>query len=262
MRILILNPNTSADVTDLLVSAGQAVAAPTTRLVASTAPRGVPYISCRSESQIAGAIALDTLAELHDGIDAAIVAAFGDPGLFAARELFDVPVIGMSEASFLTSCMLGERFGIVTFAPALGGWYRDAVEMHGLSGRCAGIRSLDEAFGGLSSVQVEKEDALVELAQRAVSSDGADVIILAGAPLAGLAPKVRDRISVPVVDPIAAAVKQVEALLALRPRKPTTGTFRRPAAKPTIGLPSALAGRIEQASREPVEGEDRVRAEA
>lgn len=75
--------------------------------------------------------------------------------------------------------------------------------------------------------------------------DEADVVILAGAPLAGLAARVRDRIPVPVVDQMAAAVKQAEALVALQPRKATAGTFRRPGAKPTIGLAQALAARIE-----------------
>lgn len=245
MRILILNPNTTAGVTDLLVAAARPVAGPATRIVATTAPRGLPYISTRGEALIGGAIALETLAEQHAGVDAAIIAAFGDPGLFAARELFDIPVIGMSEAAMLTACMLGQRFSIVTFATALGSWYRDCVDMHGLWGRCAGIRSLGESFASVSDVQVEKEAMLVALANQAVQEDDADVVILAGAPLAGLAAKVRDRVPVPLVDPIAAAVKQAEALVALNPRKATVGTFSRPAAKPTTGLGDALAARIE-----------------
>jgi len=245
LRILILNPNTSSSVTDLLVAAAKEAAAPTTEIVASTARRGVPYISTRGEAQIGGAIAMETLAENHAAVDAAVVAAFGDPGLFAMRELFEIPVVGMSEAAMLTSCMLGQRFGIVTFAAALGSWYRDCVEMHGLWGRCAGIRSLEESFGTLSAVQSEKEEALVELANTSATIDQADVVILAGAPLAGLATRVRERVPVPLVDPIAAAVKQAEAIVALKPRKPTAGTFRRPVAKPTIGLSEALAARIE-----------------
>ena len=245
MRVLILNPNTTAKITDLLVAAATEVAAPTTEIVASTAPRGVPYISSRGEALIGGAIAMETLAEQHTQVDAAIIAAFGDPGLMAARELFDIPVIGMSEAAMLTACMLGHRFGIVTFAAALGSWYRDCVEMHGLWNRCAGIRSLDESFASISAVQSEKANVLVELAHRAVTADGADVVILAGAPLAGLAGKVRDRIPVPLVDPMAASIKQAEALVALNPRKAIVGTFRRPSAKPTIGLADALAARIE-----------------
>jgi allantoin racemase len=209
MRILLLNPNTTATITDRLYQAAIEATAPGTVLVPMTAPRGVPYIATRAEAQIGGAIALEMLAEEHRNVDAAIIAAFGDPGLLAAP------------------------------------WYRECVEMHGLTGRCAGIRMLDSAFQSISDVQDEKEDLLIELAKCAVSELDADVVILAGAPLAGLAKKVKSRIPVPVVDQVQAAVKLAEAVLALGTNKATAGTFRRPAAKPTIGVPLALQRRIE-----------------
>ena len=240
MRILLLNPNTSVDITARLAEAAKACAAPTTEIVTATAARGVPYIATRAEATIGGAGALEMLADLHTSVDAAVIAAFGDPGLGGARELFPIPVIGMAEAGMLTACMLGRSFGIVTFAEALEPWYRECVEWHGLTGRCAGIRTLSGGFRSISSVQEDKETALVELACRSVIEDGADVVLLAGAPLAGMANKVRERIPVPVVDCIGAAIKQAEVLLALNTRKATAGTFRRPDPKPSIGLPATL----------------------
>lgn len=245
MRILLLNPNTTEAITQRLLAAAQAVAADGTQIVPLTATRGVPYIASRAEAQIGGAIALEMLAEHHEGVDAAIIAAFGDPGLMGARELFDIPVIGMAEAAMLTACMLGRRFAIVTFARALGPWYEECVAMHGLAGRCAGIRMLDEGFADIADVQEEKEAVIVALARRAVVEDEADCVILAGAPLAGLADKVAARIPVPVVDQMGAALKQAEALVALKPHKASAGSFRRPPAKPTLGLGGALAARIE-----------------
>jgi allantoin racemase len=244
LRILILNPNTTEAVTDLMVEAGRAVAAAGTELVPMTAPRGFPYISNRAEAQIGGAVALEMLAEAHRHVDGAIMAAYGDPGLFGAREVFDIPVVGVSEAAMLTACMVGQRFIIVTFATALSGWYRDCVEMHGLIGRCAGIFALDQAFTSIAEVQNENLDLLVALAKTAIDDMGADVMIFAGAPLAGLAAKVRHRIPVPIIDPIAAAVKQAEALITLNPRKASQGSFQRPAAKLSIGLPAPLADRM------------------
>lgn len=245
MRILLLNPNTTEAITQRLLAAAQAVAAPGTEIVPLTATRGVPYIASRAEAQIGGAIALEMLAEHHDKVDAAVIAAFGDPGLMAARELFDIPVIGMAEAAMLTACMLGRRFAIVTFARALGPWYAECVAMHGLEGRCAGIRMLDESFSDIADVQEEKEEVIVKLAARAVAEDEADCVILAGAPLAGMAAKVAGRIPVPVVDQMGAALKQAEALVALQPRKASAGTFRRPPPKSTLRLSEALAARIE-----------------
>jgi len=245
VKLLLLNPNTTTEVTDLLYAAGARVASPGTELVAATAKRGVPYIATRAEAQIGGAIALEMLAEAGPGIDAAIIAAFGDPGLFGARELFAFPVVGLAEAAMLTACMVGRRFSIVTFSRTLAPWYQECVAMHGLDIRCAGIRALDEAFHSISDVQAEKEEVLVRLANLAVEQDDADVVILSGAPLAGLATKVNHRIPVPVIDPVAAAVRQAETLAVLKPRKAVAGTFRRPDPKPTVGLAEPLAAIIE-----------------
>ena len=250
MRLLMLNPNTTLAVTDRLVAIGSQVAASGTVIVPLTATRGVPYIATRAEAQIGGAIALEMLAEHHDRVDAAIVAAFGDPGLFGARELFDIPVVGLAEAAMLAACMLGRRFAIVTFATALGPWYQECVEMHGLSGRCAGIRTLDGAVKSVSDVQEEKEALLVELAMRTIKETDADVLIFGGAPLAGLAAKVKRQVPVPIVDQVQAAVKLAEALVSLAPAKATHGSFRRPSAKSTLGLPSALASHIEHKKRD------------
>jgi allantoin racemase len=235
MRILILNPNTTEAVTSLMLDAGRAVASPGVEVDAITAPRGFPYIASRAEAQIGGAVALEMLAETR-GVDAAILAAFGDPGLFGARELFDFPVIGVSEAAI-----------IVTFASALCGWYRDCVAMHRLESRCAGVVALDRSFGSLEDARETNWPALVDLANEAIAQRDADVAILAGAPLAGLATRARDLIRVPVIDPVAAAVKQAEALIALRTTKASLSSFRRPAPKASTGLSPKLAAYWETA---------------
>ena len=241
MKILVANPNTSTGVTDRLVAAGNLVASPGTELIPMTAARGVPYIATRAEAAIGSAMMLEMLAERRGTFDAAIVAAFGDPGLGGARELFDFPVVGMAEAAMLVACTLGRKFAIVSFAKALEPWFAEIVEWHGLSGRCAAIRTLDEAFQSIDDVQNEKEQVLIDLALRTVRNDAADVVILAGAPLAGLANKIREHVPVPLVDGIQAAVTMAEGLVRLNPRKATAGTYRRPAAKDSKGLSAALA---------------------
>ena len=244
MRLLMLNPNTSETVTALIDTEARAAAGPQTIISSLTAQRGVPYIATRAEAVIGGAVALEMIAECHGDFDAVVIAAFGDPGLGGARELFPLPVIGLAEAGMLTACMLGRSFSIVTFASQLAPWYQECVEWHGLQGRCGGINSLEGSFTSIGEVQREKESLLVDLALQAIERDKSDVIVLAGTPLAGLARRVADRVPVPVIDCVAAAVKQAEAVVFLRPRKATAGTFRRPAAKPTTGLAQALAAWI------------------
>lgn len=243
-RLLLLNPNTSESVTARIGAAAATVASPDIEFVPLTAKRGVPYIATRAVAVIGGAVALEMLAAHHREVDAAVIAAFGDPGLGGARELFSIPVIGLAEAGMLTACMLGRNFALVTFSAALEPWYGECVAWHGLTGRCAGVFALSEEFQDIGTVQREKERSLEELATHAANR-GADVIVLAGAPLAGLAASLGERLPVPAVDCVSAAVKQAEALLALAPAKPRSGSFRRPDAKPACGLPGPLAAWIE-----------------
>lgn len=242
-RILLLNPNMTGAVTDRLLAAARPVASPGTIIIPATAEAGFPYIANRAEALVAGTIALEMLCARAGAYDAAIIAAFGDPGLFAARELIDVPVIGMSEAAMLAACMLGKRFGIVSFSANMAPWYGECVEMHGLSGRCSGIHCLSEGFTSLVDVQDEKEAALIDLAHEAVRQ-GADCVILAGAPLAGLAARVKARVPVPLVEQAQAALRMAEMLVALGPRKAEAGGFRRPPPKANSGLSPALAARL------------------
>jgi allantoin racemase len=241
MRILVANPNTSTGVTERLVAAGKRVAGPGTELIAMTAPRGVPYIATRAEAAIGSAVFLEMLAEKRGSFDAAVCAAFGDPGLGGARELFDFPVVGMAEAAMLVACTLGRSFGIVSFSKSLEPWFAEIVAWHGLTDRCAAIRMLDRPFTDINAVADEMEQLLVDLANKTVADHGADVIILAGAPLAGLANKIRERVPVPLVDGIQAAVTMAEALVRLNPRKATAGTYRRPGPKESKGLGDAIA---------------------
>jgi Asp/Glu/hydantoin racemase len=241
MRILIANPNISQSVTDLLTATARRWASPGTEVVGVTATQGFSFIATRAEAAIGAYAALEIIGRHHQGFDAVVLAAFGDPGLDAARELLDIPVVGLSEAALLTACMVGRRFSIVTFATALGPWFQDCVASHGLTSRLASIRLNDTPFQDIGDVQNEKEAQLIALCLAAVS-DGADVVILAGAPLSGLAEKIADRVPVPLIDGMAAAIRQAEALAGLRLLKATAGSQRRPTAKLTVGLPPDIAG--------------------
>ena len=71
--------------------------------------------------------------------DAAIVACFGDPGLYAARELTEAPVVGIAEASFLLAMSLGHRFGIVSTVDRATPATWDLLRHYGVEARCAAV---------------------------------------------------------------------------------------------------------------------------
>ncbi|MGI4778972.1 MAG: aspartate/glutamate racemase family protein [Janthinobacterium lividum] len=240
MRLLVINPNISESVTALIEAEALRSAAPGTQITMKTAAFGVAYIETRFEALIGAYATAQLAAEHHTGHDAVIVAAFGDPGLAALREVLPMPVLGMTESALATACLLGHRFSIVAISQRIQAWYREVVEANGLIGRLASIRALDRPLASIGHVQHEHAEALLALCERTVREDGAEVVVLAGAPLAGLARALHGRLPVPVVDGVSSAVRHAATLVALDPVRASAGSFAAPPVKPNHGLPEAV----------------------
>lgn len=252
MKLLVINPNISDDVTALIESEALRSASPGTELVVRTAGHGVEYIETRFESLIAGGAVAEIIAEYTaessngggasraDRIDGVVVAAFGDPGMPALKELADVPVIGITEAALCAAALQGHRFSIIAISDRIRPWYLDCVERFGLGGRLASIRSINESLNAIGSVQQDFKETLLALSRQAVAEDGADVVILAGAPLAGLARELRGQIPVPVVDGISAGIRMAEAVVGLQSGPHRAGAFAPPPVKARRGLSENL----------------------
>jgi Asp/Glu/hydantoin racemase len=246
MRLLLVNPNTTAAMTERMAEIAGAVASSGTEIVALTAERGFPYIASRAEALIAGAIACEMIAEHAEGSDAAIIAAFGDPGLAAARDLFDFPVVGMAQAALLSASMLGERISIVTFSPAMRRWYTDSVHECGLMPHFVGVRTPDTHGDDVGNVRNTLREALVALCRQAVDQDRADVIVLGGAPIAGLAGEIAGEVDALLVDPIVAATAQALVLASLANPEAFARRRSKPLPKDTIGLAAPLSRAFSQ----------------
>lgn len=246
MRILLINPNISQSVSELIASEARRAASPATRIEVVTAPLGVAYIETRFEALI-GAYAAANLAAEHEAQhDALVIAAFGDPGIAGIREAVDIPVVGLTEAALMSACLLGNRFSIIAISRRITAWYRECVQANGLGGRLASIRCLDQPLRDIGAVQEDHEARLRELCLSAVEDDGADVLIIAGAPLAGLARSIRADIPVPLVDGVSSAVRHAETLIALAPGRARRGSFAPPPRKPHQGLSPAVQALLER----------------
>jgi allantoin racemase len=244
MKLLLVNPNITEALTASMLAEARLFASAGTEIAAVTASFGTQYVENRVEAAIAGHAVLDALASHMAGHDAAIVSAFGDPGLAAAREFADIPVFGIEESALLTAWTLGRRIAIVCLTPRLGRWYRECAEEHGLAGRLVGVHALDVPIPDITRAKDQLRERLLEECGRAIEDDAAEVIIFGGAPIAGLAREVADRIPVPTLDGVSCAVRLAEAVVGLGVRAPTKGSFARPRLKPARGLSPALTRRI------------------
>lgn len=241
MRILLINPNISDSVSALIDAEAKRTALPETSIRTVTAAFGVAYIETRFEAMIGAYAAAQLAGEYAGQYDAVVVAAFGDPGLTGLKEVLPCPVVGLTQAALASACLLGNRISIVAISKRIRAWYAETVDSYGLSSRLVSIRSLDEPLLNIGSVQEDKAESLLRVANACVSEDGADVIILAGAPLAGLARSVKNKLPVPVVDGVSSAVRHAESLVLLGAGPAMNGSFSPPPVKPNAGLPPTIA---------------------
>lgn len=217
-RLLVVNGNTTSELTSSLAAQARNFFGGAAHVHAVTAAFGPAYIASRAEAAIAAHAVLATVehevAQAAQPFDACLLACFGEPGIGAVRERLAVPVVGMAEASILTAMQRGDRYAIVTVGQRWPGMLREQIRQWGLESRCAAIISLPG--NALDYVSRSPESAVrVSHALDAAVEQGADVLIVAGAALAGYLPSLPRLPAVPIIDSYRAALAQVQALATL-----------------------------------------------
>lgn len=242
MRILVVNPNTTASMTARIGTAACAAAAPGTEIAAVNPTMGPASIEGWYDEALAVPGLLEVIArhEAGPGMDATVVACFDDVGVDAARSLATGPVIGICEAAMQTAALLGERFAVVTTLPRSIPALERLAHRYGMSGRCrvraAGVPVLALEDPGSGAVERVRGEML-----RALEEDGAESLVLGCAGMADLARGLSGNLGVPVVDGVSAAVKLAEGLIALGLRTGKRGGYAPPLRKPYAGALASFA---------------------
>jgi allantoin racemase len=209
--------------------------------VEAISPRwGPASIEGHLEDELAAVATLETVAQRAGDYDGVIIACYGDPGLYAAREVSPVPVVGIAEASMLMACMVAHRFSVVTVLPRVRPLIEDVVARYGLSGRCASVRATSLAVLDIERDPDAAQREITVEAGRAIEADGAEAICLGCAGMGPLDRHVKEALDVPVIDGVAAAVKMLEALTGYGLATSRVAAFKRPEPKELLGETDVL----------------------
>lgn len=241
MRILVVNPNTTASMTCTIAAAARQVAAHGTEIVAVTSAMGPASIEGYYDEAFALPGLLERIAAGEKaGADAVVIACFDDTGLDAARAMANIPVIGICEAALATAAFVAKRFTVVTTMERSRIPIEELAQRYGMSGR-ARIRAANIAVLALEDPNSGARDKLRNQIVRAIAEDNAEAIVLGCAGMADLAHTLSLEFSMPVIDGVGAAVKQAEALVALGLRTSKRGAYAPPIAKAYAGALAEFA---------------------
>jgi allantoin racemase len=151
-----------------------------------------------------------------EGYDAVIMDSVSDSGLQALRSRLNIPVMGPGLVSQAVAVMLGRRFSIITMWDKWVYLLRRNLETYHLEDRCASIRfvnippDVENLFAGKEQ---EMFQALTAEAHKAVTEDGADVILLGSTTMHQAADYMSAHLPVPVINPGPIAIKMTEMLV-------------------------------------------------
>ena len=241
MKLLLLNPNTSAAMTDGMLASARNVAAPGTQLVGRQPSFGPVSIEGHYDEVFGAAgVAEQMRLAAGDGFDAVLIACFGDPGLDAARELTTAPVLGIAEAAFHAASFVATGFSIVTTMTRTCVIAERLVHRYGFERSCRGIHGTDIPVLALEACGEETVTQIEAAARAALARDRSGAIVLGCGGMSALCQTLSQRLGVPVIDGVTAAVKLAEALVALGLKTEKRGDYAPPLPKRWLGWASDL----------------------
>lgn len=216
-RILIINPNTAKETAEVMQEQCRKIAEPGTQVDATYIKSRPGFSSYKVFSYVDLAICTTESIKIawqnrmnYDGI---IVAGFSDVGVDAMKEILDIPVIGIAEASYHLASLISHRFTVLTGTSKWTPPKDDYVRALGIETKVASFRTYSE-WNESDSFE-ELKDRLITVARKAMAEDGAEAVILGGGPLVGYGKILQEELGIPVIDPTIAAFKLMETMVAL-----------------------------------------------
>jgi allantoin racemase len=237
VKLLVVNPNTTASMTARIGQAARAAAGAGVDVIAVNPTSGPVSIEGYFDEAFAVPGMLEEILKGESaGADAHVIACFDDTGLEAARCCAKGPVIGIGEAAFHLASLIAHRFSVVTTLSRSIAPIEANLVKYGLDRRCARVRACEVPVLALDDPASGARDKLSAEIGRAKTQDAADAIVLGCAGMADLAASLAREHGLPVVDGVAAAVKLAETLIGLGLATSKRGPYANPIAKPFTGI--------------------------
>ena len=232
MKIALINPNSTAAMTDKVRVVAETYAAAGTTIYAAN-PANTP---ASIEGHYDEAMSLPgLLAEVKKanawGADGIVVACFDDPGLAACREVSHGPVVGLCEAAMRFASVVADSFSVVTTLPRSVPIIEDCARRYGMTHYCRRVRAADIPVLSLEHDRERAQRKIKEEINRAVAEDSCEAVILGCAGMADLTRQLTEECGIPVIDGVVCALKLSEALVGAGLKTSKINTYAAPRKK-------------------------------
>lgn len=231
MRIQVINPNSSAEMTRSIGQNAAASASPGTEVITLCPQQGPISIESYYDEYLSVPAVMAEVQRHEADFDGFVLDCWGDPDIDGVRELTTKPVVGIAEASMYAANAIAPRWSVITTLQRSHHLVEAIVKKTGLESRCASIRCVDLPVLDCEADPGSVVDGLEQMGRRALQQDGAEALILGCAGMDGMAEQLSSLLGVPCVDPVAAGVRFAEMLIGMKLQTSKWMTYRSPEPK-------------------------------
>ncbi len=201
MKILIINPNSDQEMTDLIQKSARAFARDEYDVDCLPTPGAPKFIETYEDQVDAAPGMIQIIKENEAAYDAFIVACHCDPNLDVIKEISNKPVVGIGEASMRIASMLGHKFSVISNSPHSIPMKEALIRKYHLQDFLASVKAPSDQLA-----DADEETKYLETAREAIKEDMAEVIVLGCAGLSGLDKRLQRELNVPVLDGVICAM--------------------------------------------------------
>jgi allantoin racemase len=228
-RILVVNPNTNPKNTKVIADA----IAPFTPLgveVETVSPdKGPVGLESYYHNYIASVNVHKRIVEAEkEGYDGVVIACYGDPGIEGAKELVDIPVVGITEASYALARILATKFLVVVSAETAVPRQIRYIKSLGLPDYQYAVRPIGLTVLGVMSDRMSAKDMIAKNCEIALKETGSEIIVMGCSGFSGLRAELEKQLNVPIIDPVVAGVQVCATLINMGLSQSKVSTYKTP----------------------------------
>jgi allantoin racemase len=228
-KILVINPNTNPKNTKVIADAIKPFTPEGTQVVVVSPDKGPVGLESYYHNYLASVNVHERIVEAEkEGYDGVIIACYGDPGIEGAKELVDIPVVGITEASYALARMLATKFLVVVSAATAVPRQIRYIKSLGIPDYQYDVRPIGLTVLGVMSDRMSAKDLIANNCDLALKETGAELIVMGCSGFSGLRSDLEKQLKVPIIDPVVAGVQICDVLIKMGLAQSKVSTYKTP----------------------------------
>ena len=228
-KILVINPNTNPKNTDVIAKAIKPFTPNGVQVDTVSPEKGPVGLESYYHNYLASVNVHERIVQAEkEGYDGVVIACYGDPGIEAAKELVDIPVVGITEASYALARILGTKFLVIVSAETAVPRQIRYIKSLGIPDYQYAVRPIGLTVLGVMSDRLNAKELIANNCDIALKETGAEVIVMGCSGFSGLRKDLEKLLNVPIIDPVVAGVQLCNTLISMNLAQSKVSTYKTP----------------------------------